>query len=81
MSATIRADGDTWRAELGGDGASRTLVFFCDSTDQRPYRVVPVGADSEVPEDVGQLSPDQLKDLFDRSRSMGAPTDYPTYDS
>lgn len=80
MSAMIKADGDTWRAESSSDGATRTVVFFCESTNQRPYRVVVVG-DEPVGDDLAALSEDQLKDLFDRSGSMGAPTGYPTYES
>jgi hypothetical protein len=81
VSATIKADGDTWRAESGGEGASRALVFFCESTNQRPYRVVAIDDRDGLPEEIDQLSADQLRDLFDRSRSMGAPTSYPTYES
>jgi hypothetical protein len=81
LSATIKADGDTWRAESSGAGAVRTVVFFCESTNQRPYRVVVVGDEPGVPHDVAGLSAEQLRDLFERSGSMGAPTGYPTYGS
>ncbi len=76
MTTTLKADGDTWRAELGGKApgeGGRILLFFCSSNDQRPYRVVEV-AETEVPdpEALGRLSGDRLRGLFDRSVSMGA---------
>ena len=45
---TIKADGDRWKVRLGQDRPRpgiRVVLFFCATTDQRPYRVV------EVPED------------------------------
>lgn len=81
MSVTIRADGDTWRARLGGRGKERAVIFFCVTTDQRPYRVVPVGDPLSAETDLEALSAPELRELYDGSRSMGAPTDYPTYHS
>lgn len=81
MSVTIKASGDTWRVELGGNESTRTVVFFCESTNQRPYRVVQVGDRFAGPEDLANLDSDGLRELFDRSGSMGAPTGYPTYSS
>ncbi|WP_425154554.1 hypothetical protein [Candidatus Palauibacter sp.] len=80
MSTRIKADGGTWRATLAEEGGESVVVFFCTSTDQRPYRVVRVDADryagsgsfDEIPEE-------ELRALFDASRSMGIPRDYPTY--
>lgn len=80
MSATIRADGDTWRADVESGAGGATVVFFCETTNQRPYRVVRTDGpmtDGEL-ESLGQA---ELRDLFDRSRSMGAPVEYPTYES
>ena len=81
MSATIRADGDTWRARPGGREGERTVVFFCETTNQRPWRVVSVGDGADLGGDLEALTEEQLRDLFARSTSMGAPTGYPTYGS
>jgi len=81
VSATIKADGDTWRAELGGSRPARNVVFFCESTNQRPYRVIPVGDRFGDVDDLGDLTAEELRDLFDQSGSMGAPAEYPTYGS
>lgn len=79
VSARIKADGDTWRAELAADGDDWIVVFFCTTTDQRPYRVVQV-ADDRYPDDTFEsVSDEDLQSLFEASRSMGAPKDYPTY--
>ena len=76
----IKAEGDVWRAELADEGGERVVVFFCQSTDQRPYRVVRLDPDrygaSEVLE---EISEEDLRSLFEASRSMGIPRDYPTY--
>lgn len=83
MSATIKADGDTWKARLSreGDEPSRVLVFFCTTTDQRPWRVVEVEADRfSDPAEIDRLSGEELKELFAASRSMGAPRAYPSYE-
>ncbi|WP_419948071.1 hypothetical protein [Candidatus Palauibacter sp.] len=82
MSTRIKADGATWRATLAEEGGEHLVVFFCTSSDQRPYRVVRVDADryagsgafDEIPEE-------ELRALFAASRSMGIPEDYPTYGS
>lgn len=81
MKATIKADGDTWRARLGGARDERVVVFFCVTTDQRPYRVVPVGERFSSDEELMALTGEELAGLFDRSTSMGAPTAYPSYGS
>lgn len=76
----IKAEGDVWRAELADEGGERVVVFFCQSTDQRPYRVVRLDPDryggNEAPE---EMSEEELQSLFEASRSMGIPRDYPTY--
>ncbi|MDX1578723.1 MAG: hypothetical protein R3266_09560 [Gemmatimonadota bacterium] len=84
MSATIKAEGDTWRARLGAvsSAGNRTLLFFCESTDQRPYRVVELEAGRFASEeDLAEASDEELLALFAESRSMGAPKEYPTYGS
>ena len=80
MSATIKADGDTWRAEIGDEGGDRLMVFFCTTTDQRPYRVVRLEPGRYAADDaLERVSEDELRALFEASRSMGIPRDYPTY--
>ena len=81
MSARIKADGDTWRAELAADGDDRVVVFFRTTTDQRPYRVVQVAADRYSPDAFEEIEEEELQSLFDASSSMGAPKDYPTYEN
>lgn len=80
MSATLKADGDTWRVRLGGTGQEPVVLFFCVTTDQRPYRVVRVahGRFSDGAE-LDALSADDLRALFQGSRSLGAPVEYPSY--
>ncbi len=75
-----RADGDAWSVRLGEASERegfRTLLFFCMTTNQRPYRVV------EVPEDrladqeaVNALDDAAVDELFRASRSMGYPLDF-----
>lgn len=76
----IKAEGDVWRAELADEGGERVVVFFCQSTDQRPYRVVRLDPEryggGDAPE---EISEEELQSLFEASRSMGIPRDYPTY--
>ena len=76
MANTIKADNDTWSPRLGDSAREgfRTIVFFCASNGQRPYRVV------EVPEgrfasqeDLDRLSSGDLRDLFAETTSMGVP--------
>ena len=77
MSAQIKAEGDTWTARLGEQrpGATmRPVLFFCTTTDQRPYRVVevPTGRfDGDA--DLEGLSQEELRGLFADSGSMGFP--------
>jgi len=82
MSASIKADGDTWRVELGdeGPGGPRVVMFYCTSTDQRPYRVTELSPD-QIPDGLEARSATELQKLFDASRSMGSPRGYPTYRS
>lgn len=76
----FKADGDAWSVRLGetsGREGFRTLLFFCVTTNQRPYRVV------EVPEErladqaaVDKLDDASVEELFRASRSMGYPLDF-----
>lgn len=74
MARTIHADGDDWRGRVGERHARegyRTVVFFCASNGQRPWRVVEVAADRiRGQEDLDRLSRDELLELFGRTRSM-----------
>ena len=75
----IKADNDTWTARLGGLSREgfRTVVFFCSSNGQRPYRVteVPVGRIASQ-EGLDRLSEDEIRELFANTGSMGAPRSY-----
>ena len=82
LSAKIKADEDTWRAELAEDSTGPIVIFFCTTTNQRPYRVVEIeSTQAESDLDLQDFSEEELRTLFDASRSMGAPKDYPRYDS
>lgn len=77
----IRADGDRWRvrfSERPPHPGVNALVFFCVTTNQRPYRVVEVDA-RELPDAsaLEALSDHELRDLFERSGSMDFPHRYP----
>ncbi|MGD8497040.1 MAG: hypothetical protein PVF05_12770 [Gemmatimonadales bacterium] len=73
MAKRIKADNDTWTATLDASapGPGRTVVFFCTSNGQRPWRVVRVDED-ELPtaDRLDALSSDELRALFERSESM-----------
>ncbi|MDT8436477.1 MAG: hypothetical protein RRA92_06945 [Gemmatimonadota bacterium] len=77
MPKILKVDGDTWLPRVGaepGPGGGRLLLFFCRSNDQRPYRVVelpPGRLDGE--DDIDGLGTEELRELFARSTSMGAP--------
>lgn len=76
----IRADGDRWKVRLGERSATpgiRVVLFFCETTDQRPYRVV------EVPEarvsaasDLADLSAGEVRELWEAAASMDYPRTY-----
>lgn len=80
MAREIRADGDRWKVRLSADPphpGTQALVFFPETCDQRPFRVV------EVPEErVGSqealdaLSERELRELFQASSSMDYPHSY-----
>lgn len=83
MGRSIKADGDTWTVRVGERPPSpdvRHLLFFCRTTDQRPYRVVEVSADRVADgEALDRLSDDELRELFAASRSMDYPRSWPAY--
>jgi hypothetical protein len=83
MSKQIKADGDTWTARLGEKQTgttARPVLFFCTTTNQRPYRVVEVPADRfEGDADLDGLTEEELRGLFADSRSMGVTREYPKY--
>lgn len=72
--AKIKAAGDTWSARIGEkarDPAQQTVVFFCVTNGQRPYRVVEVPkARLEGADALEALSTEDLRALFDASTSM-----------
>jgi hypothetical protein len=73
--AHIKVDGDTWKVRLGKDRPEpgvRLVLFFCQPTGQRPYRVVEL---REHPftsqDDIDRLPRKELLDLYRQSTSMG----------
>lgn len=79
MASRIKADNDTWSAQLGASDREgyRTVIFFCASNGQRPYRVIEVPADRFGSQaDLDRLSEGDLRDLFAGTTSMGAPRTY-----
>lgn len=76
MAREIEADGDTWVVRVGerreAPGVT-TVLFFCETTDQRPYRVVEVPDDRVADAgDLDSLSERELRELYRDSGSMGA---------
>jgi hypothetical protein len=75
----IKADNDTWTAELGNLGREgmRTVVFFCSSNGQRPYRVAEVPAERFASQDdLERLAEHELREIFSATTSMGVPRSY-----
>lgn len=77
----IKADGDTWSVRLGEEADSddeRTLLFFCVTTSQRPYRVLRLPRE-RLPDEAAleALSDERLRECFAASRSMDFPREYP----
>lgn len=69
-------------AERPSLDGSRAVLFFCVTTDQRPYRVVEVPPDRIADEGaLERLSDDELRELFAESRSMDFPRNYHRYSS
>lgn len=76
MARKIEADGDTWMVRVGerreAPGVT-TILFFCKTTDQRPYRVTEVPDDRIADaDDLEVLSEREILELYRDSGSMGA---------
>lgn len=75
--AQIKVDGDLWKVRLGQERPRpgvRLLLFFCQPTGQRPYRVVEVAEDRfDSQQAVERLSRNELLDLYRQSTSMDIP--------
>ena len=80
MTQKIRADGDRWRVRMGTEPPGpdlQAVLFFCETSGQRPYRVVEVSRE-RVP-DAGALEAlpaGELRKLFEASRSLDFPRSY-----
>lgn len=75
MAKRFEADGDTWEVALEAHSPQKgvnSVVFHCVSNPQRAYRVLPldteVGRAEHLPDGA---SSDRLRELFERSQSMG----------
>lgn len=75
--AHIKVDGDVWKVRLGQERPRpgvRLLLFLCQPTGQRPYRVVEVAEDRfDSQQAVEQLSRGELLELYRQSTSMDIP--------
>lgn len=75
MARKIEADGDTWVVRVGERREApgiTTVVFFCKTTDQRPYRVAEVPDDRIADaDDLEALSDRELTELYRESGSLG----------
>ena len=75
--AQIKTDGDVWKVRLGQDRPRpgvRVVLFFCEPTGQRPYRVAEVPEDQFTSQnDIEKLSRGDLLELYQKSTSMDAP--------
>ena len=75
--ATIKVDGDVWKVRLGQDRPRpgiRLVLFFCQPTGQRPYRVAEVEENNLGSQsDIDSLSRNELLELFRRSTSLDVP--------
>ena len=79
MANQIKADNDTWSAQLGSSDREgyRAVIFFCASNGQRPYRVVEVPHDRFASQDdLDRASESDLRDLFSETVSMGTRRTY-----
>lgn len=79
MARVVEADGDRWVVRVGerpeAPGVT-TILFFCETTDQRPYRVAEVAEDRVSDAgDLEALSERELLELFGSSGSMGTPAE------
>lgn len=79
MTIRIKVDNDTWTARLGESKrpGHRSVVFFCASNGQRPWRVVEVSEERFASqEQLDSLAESDLRKLFADTVSMGAPRTY-----
>ena len=69
MDRRITAGGDTWTVRLGTEPTSpdvQVILFFCDTTGQRPYRVVEVPkAELAGSDEFASLTESDLQALFE----------------
>jgi hypothetical protein len=76
----LKAEGDTWIVRLGERAERegfRTLLFFCVTTNQRPYRVIEVPEERlRGPDDLQALDEAAITELFSASCSLGYPQRY-----
>ncbi len=77
MTTSIGADGDTWTVRMSEEAPRdgyATVVFFCTTNGQRPYRVALVEqARARTDTELDALSADEVQGLFESSRSMALP--------
>ncbi len=75
--AKIKVDGDRWTVRLGEDrrrAGLRVVLFFCEPSGQRPYRIVEVPeARFSSQEDLDRLSREELLALYRESTSLDSP--------
>lgn len=80
MAREIRVDGDRWSVRLGVEPPARgvrTLVFFPETCDQRPFRVVEVPEERVASEEALDALPErELRELYRQASSMGFPHSY-----
>lgn len=73
----IKVDGDVWKVSLGHERPRpgyRLVLFFCQPTGQRPYRVAEVPEDRySSQDDIDRLKKTDLVELFKQSTSMDIP--------
>ncbi len=75
--ASIKVDGDRWTVRLGEDrrrAGVRVVLFFCEPTGQRPYRIVEVPDERFASQDdLERLSRAELLELYQNSTSLDSP--------
>jgi hypothetical protein len=75
--AQLKIDGDVWKVRLGQERPRpgyRLVLFFCQPTGQRPYRVAEVPEDRYgSQDDIDRLKKADLLELYKQSTSMDRP--------
>ncbi len=73
----LKVDGDIWKVRLGHERPRpgyRLVLFFCEPTGQRPYRVAEVPEDRYSSQaDIDRLKKTDLIELYKQSTSMDRP--------